>query len=80
MPSLESYYIIFLKYGENQNHHSGNHGKHTGLFFHNTAYSRYNISSKMFWTRFTYICMLIIRAIKRSVRIMTTSYLKMGLK
>jgi hypothetical protein len=64
----------------NQNNQSGNLVKHTWLFFHNASYSTYDIPSKMVWTKFMNVCMLTNWSIKRSIRITTTSHLRVGIK
>jgi hypothetical protein len=50
---LESYWIIFSTYDENQNHHIRDLKEYTGLFFCNTVYWRYDISLQGFLMIFT---------------------------
>jgi hypothetical protein len=50
MSPLESNLIVFLGYNGNQNHHTNDLVEHTGLSVRKAAYSRYDVTTKMFYT------------------------------
>jgi hypothetical protein len=53
MPSLDSYYVLSSTHDGNQNGHTGDLVEHAGLFMHKVAYSRYDVLTEMFMTKFT---------------------------
>jgi hypothetical protein len=52
---IESYYVLFLTYYENPNHHTGDLIEHTGLLFHKVICARCDIWPRKFCTDTTWL-------------------------